>query len=93
MHKDNNELLFKFYSAQKLRPVKNDYVLQIEKDLVDLQWKISENEVKQISKTKFKKIMENKVNVSAKKHLEKMKKSKTDHLKIVEKSVAAKCLF
>ena len=37
MHEDNNELLFKFYSAQKLRPVKNDCVLQIEKDLGDLQ--------------------------------------------------------
>ena len=76
MHEDNNELLFKFYSAQKLRPVKNDCVLQIEKDLGDLQQKISENEVKQMSKTKFKKIMENKVNVSAKKNLEKMKNPK-----------------
>ena len=93
MHKDENELLFKFYSAQKLRPVKNDYVLQIKKDLGDIQWEISENEVKQMSKTKFKKIMENKVNGSARKYLENMKKSKTNHLKVVEKSAAAKYLF
>ena len=93
MNKDENELLYKFYSAQKLRPVKNDYVLQIKKDLGDIQWEISENEVKQISKTKFKKIMENKVNGSARKYLENMKKSKTNYLKVVEKSAAAKYLF
>ena len=48
----------------------------------EIEWKISDKNAQKISKLKFKKIMDKKVNTCARKYLENMKKSKTDHLKI-----------
>ena len=93
LKKGENELVYKFYSAQKLKPVKNDFVLQIAADLNEIEWDISDMEAKNMSKLKFKKIMETKVNTCARRYLERMKKSKTDHLKIDEKFSSAKYLF
>ena len=68
-------------------------MLQIAEDLKEIEWEISDNDVQKISKLKFKKVIEAKVNTCARKYLENMKKSKTDHLKIDEKYTAAKYLF
>ena len=93
LQKGENELVYKFYSAQKLRPVKNDFVVQIQEDLLEIEWEISEMDALKLSKLEFKKILDKKVNTCARKYLERMKKSKTDHLIIDEKFSAAKYLF
>ena len=54
LHLDSSELVYKFYSAQKLKPVKNDFVIQIEQDKSDLRLKnLSDDDIKKISKEKF----------------------------------------
>ena len=32
VNRDENSLLYKFYKAQKIKPVKNDWIQQIEKE-------------------------------------------------------------
>ena len=54
LHSDETELLNKFYSAQLLRPTKNDWVQQITKDKKDLNINLSDEEVKLMSKPKLK---------------------------------------
>ena len=51
--KGENELVHKFYSAQKLRPVKNDFVLQIQEDLLEIEWEISEMDAMKMSKLQY----------------------------------------
>ena len=46
INKGDNELLYKFYQAQKLKPVRNDFILQLVKDLDEIGLSISENEYK-----------------------------------------------
>ena len=74
LKKGENELVYKFYSAQKLKPVKNDFVLQMAEDLREIEWEISDKDVQKISNLKFKNIMETKVNTCARKYQENMKK-------------------
>ena len=46
MQKDETELVKKVYNSQKLLPVKNDWVLQLQKDLLDCNITLSEESVK-----------------------------------------------
>ena len=92
VNKGEEELVHKFYLAQKLKPVKNDFVLQIVEDLDEIGLVVTENEVKKISRQKFKKIVEYKVGIHVRKYFQKMKKSKTNHLVFGEKITAAKYL-
>ena len=61
LHLDENELLYKFYVAQKLKLNKKDWVSQIIKDKKDLKIQMNE-EVGKISKTKFKQLVQTKIN-------------------------------
>ena len=55
LHLDSSELVHKFYSAQKLKPVRNDFVLQIEQDKSDLGLRnMSDEDIYKIPKEKFK---------------------------------------
>ena len=66
LHLDENELLHKFYVAQKLKPNKNDWVSQILKDKKDLKIEMSDEDVKTMLKLKFKQLVETKINEFAK---------------------------
>ena len=94
LHSDENELLYKFYLAQSLRPGRNDWVLQIVQDMSDIDLRMSEEEIKKTSKTKFKSIIQTKMNVCIKSYFQKIqaKQSKTSHLKITENFKPAKYL-
>ena len=94
MHLDENELIYKFYVAQSLRPGKNDWALQILEDKKDLNLDISDEEMKNISKTKFQKILQGRIKESAAKYLIKTqsRQSKTKHLKISDKFMPASYL-
>ena len=45
---ETDSLLNKFYRAQKLKPVKNDWVLKIEEDKEFLEIKITDTELRNI---------------------------------------------
>ena len=80
---NSNELVFRFYTAQTLRSVKHDWVLQIAKDKADLgMMNMSDEDVRKISKQKFKSFIQNKVNQLRCKNLKEIqeKQSKSKNL-------------
>ena len=52
--RNENDLLFKFFTAQKMAPNVHDWVWQIEKDKADLNLQMSEEKIKAMSKHQFK---------------------------------------
>ena len=75
--------MFRFFTAQKLRPVKNDWVLQIEKDKADVGLeKMADEDIKKISKQKFKTFLKTKINQLEIKEFKEVQKkqSKTKNL-------------
>ena len=62
-------LLLRFYNIQKDCPVRNDWVLQIEKDRNEIDLNLSDAELSSVTKYQFKKILKRKVNAAAIKEL------------------------
>ena len=60
--RDKNELIFKCYQIMKLMPVKHDWIHLIEEDKKIFNLKLSEDEVRNMSKNKFKCIVSKAVN-------------------------------
>ena len=57
LNRDESELLSKFYRAQSLNPDVHDWVLQVKKDKLDLDIRLSDEEIKKLSKEDLKKIV------------------------------------
>ena len=93
---NSDELVFRFYTAQKLRSVKNDWVLQIDRDKTDIGLKnMSDEEIRQISKQKFKSFVKKKINEMKCKEFKEIqsKQSKTKNLVIRNSDLPAKYLL
>ena len=82
--RNEDELLYKFFAAQKLAPSEHDWVHQLEKDKVDINLQLSESQIKKMTKCQFKKIVKVKIESLAAEWLEKTKNShsKTKNLKL-----------
>ena len=95
LQKDRNELLYKFYLAQKLKPTTKDWVTQIEKDKKDLNLLIDDEEVSKMSKYACKQKVQNKIHKFATRNFQAIqsKQSKTSKLEIHEKIKPAKYFF
>ena len=82
LHRDTDELIFKFYSAQKHSPSEGDWVHQIRKDMADLKLELSEADIRSMSQYKFKNLIRNKMENLAISYLESQKKQKCSNLNI-----------
>ena len=82
LHRDKDELIYKFYSAQKYLPSEGDWILQVKKDLTDLNLELSDSEIRSMSHYQFKKLIRNKIEELAIAYLESQKKQKTHKLDI-----------
>ena len=90
LHLDKSELLYKFYFAQKLSSDKDDWVLQVRKDALEINLQLSDEEIIKISQEKFREIVKIKTTILAIKSLNevKLKHSKTENLKLTKISPA-----
>ena len=79
---DDTELLHKFMTVQKLTPSPNDWILQLNKDMEDLKIKITESEIKAISKDNFQRMIKRKVENLAVVYLNGQRKTKTKDISI-----------
>ena len=75
LKRDDNELINRVYCAQKRRPVKDDWYLTVQKDLIDLDIDLSDNQIKNMTKIKFKSYLNKKVSDAAFNDLLKIKDS------------------
>ena len=80
---EKNEVLYKFYMAQKLNISKDDWCQQLQRDKEDLGLHLEDEEVKGIKKETFRNIVKNKIEKFAEKHLLELKNShsKTENIK------------
>ena len=94
LHLDSSELVYKFYSAQKLKPVKNDFVIQIEQDKSDLGLKnLSDDDIKKISREKFRSCILSKIDQLKCKKYQESKGTKTIDLQVRSSSTPANYLL
>ena len=82
LHVDKSELIFRIYRSQKNAPNAGDWVKLVENDKKVLDLDISDEEIEKISKNKFKKIVETKIDKYALQQLNalKSKHSKSQYL-------------
>ena len=82
LQRKKDELITRFYSAQKYSPSDGDWVYQIEKDKADIKLELSEAEIQSMSKYQFKKMVKQKIENLAIQNLESRKKQKSNKLNI-----------
>ena len=74
LHKSDGELVRQVLETQQLSPVKNDWCLQVIEDLKLCDIKLSESEIEQRKKSKFKNLVSKQVRELARQYLIKLKK-------------------
>ena len=84
MHREKDELIFKFYTVQNYSPSEGDWVQLVKKDISDIGLGLSEAEIKNMSKYQFKKIVKEKIVKLAASNLESRKKQKSMKLENVK---------
>ena len=57
LQKDRNEMIQKIFEAQKIKPSPGDFIELVKNDLETIGLKITEEDIRKISKHKFKKIV------------------------------------
>ena len=84
LHRDENELLHKFLTAQQLSTSKTDWMQQVRKNISDLQLNLSDSEIANMPKEQFKSRLKQKTEILAVKFLKKQQHShsKTNQLTI-----------
>ena len=73
LQKNDEELVSKVFKAQKLFPVKDDFVHQINEDMEDIGLELKEEEIKNMKKSKFKSLLKDKLKGAAHNYLVKKK--------------------
>ena len=74
----------KFYNLQKQCPVKNDWTLQIEEDKKEINMSYSDDDIKTVSKNKFKRVLKEKISAAALKYLNKLAEGHTKSKKLIK---------
>ena len=71
---NEDEMLSKFYNAQRNNPVKDDWTTQIDKYKLELNINLNDEDIKGISRYKFKKYLKTKIKMATLAYLNKLKK-------------------
>ncbi len=74
---DEEEMLCKFFTAQRNKPGKNDWIQTVQQDIIDLQLNMNIDEIKLCSQSKFKDIVKEKCMTTAFNSLMETKLEKT----------------
>ena len=61
LQKKEEELVSKVYQAQKIFPIKDDFVNQVKEDMEDIGLDLEENTIKNMKKAKFKSLVKGKI--------------------------------
>ena len=77
--RNENELISKVYFAQKRKPGKDDWVTTVHKDMEEIQFHHSDDDLKSMSKSYFKKILREKIHNAAFEYLQHLK---SNHSKV-----------
>ena len=81
LEQDQNSQIYRFFQLQLKNPIKGDWVSTCLSDLSDLQISETLEEIRDMSKTKFKKILKSKILVNAFHYLQSKRGSKGKEIK------------
>ena len=81
LEQDKNSQIYRFFQLQLKNPIKGDWVSTCLSDLSDLQISETLEEIRDMSKTKFKKILKSKILVNAFHYLQSKRGSKGQEIK------------
>ena len=84
LHKDEDELLSKFFTVQKYSPSEGDWVCQVQKDMSDIKLDLSEAVIKSLSQFQFRNLVRKKIDIFAIDYLKSKRKTKSMKLDIVK---------
>ena len=93
LHRDTNELIYKIYQAQKLNENPGDWVKILNEERFRYGIVKSDEEISQMSKNKFKKIVQEKIQKFANKYLHDLAKTHTKSAKIENKKFVRQLYF
>ena len=69
LHKPEHELVKQAFRAQQISPVKNDWWLQVQKDMKEHDIDLSELEISTMKKSTFKRVIDSKIREASRKYL------------------------
>ena len=75
-----NHLIFSIYQAQSVQPAKNDFYLTVQNDKTYYDIELSDEEIRIMSKTSFKKYLESKINLKSTEEIMNSRKIKMDSI-------------
>ena len=73
----DDKMLTKIFKAQRNNPVKDDWTTQIEKDKLELNINLHDEDINGMSKYKFKKFLKEKIKTATLAYLNQLKKKKS----------------
>ena len=87
LHKDDTELAKRAFQTQKLLPVKNDWVLQLQSDLTECKITLSEEAITNMKKEPFKNLIKKQIKMLSMEYLIKLreKHSKSENLMLSDR--------
>ena len=77
VNSNKSEVLYKCYQAQKLNINKGDWIEQLNKDKVELDLQLTDEQIQSLSKEKFKSLVKSRIEKSAAKNLVELQNSHT----------------
>ena len=87
LSRNDHELISKVYKAQKRKPAKHDWFLTITNDKTKIGLNLNDQQIKSMSKIKYKKILKSKIRANAFNELNKVKESHSKVKNIKYKSL------
>ena len=93
LHRDTNELIYKIYQAQKLNENRGDWVKILNEERFRYGIVESDEEISQLSKNKFKKVVQEKIQKFANKYLHDLAKTHKKSAKIENKKFVRQLYF
>ena len=87
LQKNDSELVKKVYNIQKKVPVKSDWALQIQNDLVACDITLSEEEIKSMKKERFKNLVKQKIRNLSKQYLISLRSKHSKSEKLLHENV------
>jgi hypothetical protein len=87
LNSNKEGLLSRFFHLQKACPVKNDWVTQVEKDKDDIELFLSDNEIAEMSKNQFKKLVKSHISIAALNHLNKLAENHSKSRNLMKKEI------
>ena len=75
LHKDEDELLHRFMSAQQIWTGRTDWITQVRKNMTDIELNLTDEQISKMSSDEYKRQVKGKIQIFAINHIKKLQHS------------------